>query len=81
MGEVYLARDTQLDRMAALKTLSVEVASDQQLLSRFLQEARAASALSHAKVAHIYELGEAAGVRFIAMEFVEGEGLDKRIGG
>jgi eukaryotic-like serine/threonine-protein kinase len=81
MGEVYLARDTQLDRMAALKILSVEVASDQQRLIRFLQEARAASALSHPNVAHIYEIGEADNVRFIAMEFVEGEGLDKRISG
>jgi eukaryotic-like serine/threonine-protein kinase len=81
MGEVYLARDTQLDRDIALKTLTREVARDQQRLHRFLQEARAASALSHPNVAHIYEIGEADGAHFIAMEFVEGESLDRKIGG
>src|SRR6266487_1960154 len=81
MGEVYLARDTQLDRSVALKILTAEVARDQQRLHRFLQEARAASALSHANAAHIYEIGEAEGMHFIAMEYVEGEGLDRRIGG
>lgn len=79
MGEVYLARDTQLDRDIAVKILTAEVARDQQRLHRFLQEARAASALSHPNVAHIYEIGEAGGTHFIAMEYVEGEGLDKRI--
>src|SRR5712672_1331309 len=81
MGEVYLARDTQLDRDIALKTLTPEVARDQQRLRRFLQEARAASALSHPNVAHIYEIGEVDGAHFIAMEFVEGESLDRKIGG
>ncbi len=81
MGEVYLARDTQLDRLIALKLLPPEVAQDQQRLYRFLQEARAASALSHANVAHIYEIGEAEGAHFIAMEYVDGTALEKQIGG
>lgn len=80
MGEVYLAQDTQLDRVVALKILTAEVARDQQRLHRFLQEARAASSLSHPNVAHIYEIGEANGAHFIAMEYVEGEPLDRKIG-
>jgi len=79
MGEVYLSRDTQLDRDIALKVLTAEVARDPQRLHRFLQEARAASALSHPNVAHIYEIGEAGGTHFIAMEYIEGEQLDRRI--
>src|SRR3989440_11598349 len=81
MGEVYLAHDTQLDRTVALKILSAEVARDQQRLYRFLQEARAASKLKSANVAHIYEIGEAEGHHFIAMEYVEGQSLDKKIRG
>src|SRR5436190_15266594 len=81
MGEVYLARDTQLDRDVALKILTADVARDQQRLHRFLQEARAASALSHPNVAHIYEIGEVEGTHFIAMEYIEGESLDKKIAG
>jgi serine/threonine protein kinase/Tol biopolymer transport system component len=81
MGEVYLAQDTQLDRVVALKILTAEVARDQQRLHRFLQEARAASSLSHPNVAHIYEIGESVGAHFIAMEYVEGEPLDRKIGG
>ncbi len=81
MGEVYLARDTQLDRDIALKILTADLARDQQRLHRFLQEARAAAALSHPNIAHIYEIGEAEGTQFIAMEYVEGESLDKKIAG
>jgi serine/threonine protein kinase len=81
MGEVYLAQDTQLDRTVALKILSAEIARDQQRLYRFLQEARAASKLKSANVAHIYEIGETEGHHFIAMEYVEGQPLNKKIGG
>jgi serine/threonine protein kinase len=81
MGEVYLARDAQLGRDIALKILTADVARDPQRLHRFLQEARAAAALSHPNIAHIYEIGEADGAHFIAMEYVEGESLDKKIAG
>src|SRR5262245_23278748 len=81
MGEVYLARDTQLDRDIALKILTADVAHDQQRLHRFLQEARAASALSQPNVADIYEIGAVEGTHFIAMEYIEGESLDKKIAG
>src|SRR6476619_4085628 len=59
----------------------VYLALDPQRLHRFLQESRAAAALSHPNSAHIYEIGEAEGAHFIAMEYVEGTPLDKKIGG
>jgi len=81
MGEVYLAHDSQLDRPIALKILPAQIALDPQRLHRFLQESRAAASLSHPNIAHIYEIGEAEGAHFIAMEYVEGTPLDKKIGG
>ena len=81
MGEVYLARDAQLDRDVALKILPAEIASDQQRLQRFLQEARAASKISGAHAAHIYEIGEVDGAHFIAMEHVGGEQLARHVAG
>src|SRR5918911_3005959 len=81
MGEVYLARDTRLERTVALKVLSPEVAHDNRQMGRFVQEAKAASALSHPNVAHIYEIDESGGTSFIAMEYVEGQALDHLIMG
>ena len=81
MGEVYLAEDTRLERTVALKILPLDLASDKERMRRFVQEARAASGLSHPNVAHIYEIGESDGTNFIAMEYVEGETLANRIGG
>jgi non-specific serine/threonine protein kinase len=75
MGEVYLARDTRLDRKVALKILPPHHAADDHRANRFRVEARAASALSHPNVATIYDVGETGGVRFIAMEYVEGRTL------
>ncbi|MBD0372636.1 MAG: PD40 domain-containing protein [Pyrinomonadaceae bacterium] len=80
MGEVYLARDSKLERTVALKILPPEVAGDSARMRRFVQEARAASQLSHPNVAHIYEIEEEAGTRFIAMEYVEGKTLRQQIG-
>jgi serine/threonine protein kinase/Flp pilus assembly protein TadD len=81
MGEVYLARDTKLDRTVALKILAPELAGNNRRMGRFILEAKAASALSHPNVAHIYEIDEAAGTSFIAMEYVEGQPLDRVIAG
>jgi len=81
MGEVYLARVSRLDRTIALKILPAQVASDQDRMRRFIREARAASALKHPNVTHIYEIGESDGVHFIAMEYVEGKTLAAKISG
>src|SRR5881296_2591419 len=72
MGEVYLAEDMQLRRHVALKILPLEVASNKDRMRRFTQEAQAAAALNHPHIAHIYEIGEADGLHFISMEFVDG---------
>jgi serine/threonine protein kinase/tetratricopeptide (TPR) repeat protein len=79
MGEVYLARDTRLERDVALKILPAEVASNQDRMRRFVQEAKAAAALNHAHIAHVYEIGEANGTPFIAMEYIDGETLREKI--
>jgi serine/threonine-protein kinase len=79
MGEVYLAQDTKLDRKVALKILPAELAANQDRMRRFVQEAKAAAALNHPNIAHIYEIGESDGSNFIAMEFVEGVTLREKI--
>ncbi len=81
MGEVYLATDTRLDRSVALKVLPTAVAHDPMRMERFDREAKAASALNHPNVAHIYEIGEDRGIHFLVMEFIEGQALDRRIDG
>jgi len=79
MGEVYLAQDIKLGRKVALKILPADVAANKDRMRRFVQEAKAAAALNHPNIAHIYEIGEADGVRFIAMEFVDGVTLREKI--
>ena len=72
MGDVYLAEDARLDRLVALKILPAYFASDDARLRRFQREARAASALNHPNILTIHEVGEAAGTRYIATEFIDG---------
>jgi serine/threonine-protein kinase len=79
MGEVYLAQDTTLQRKVALKVLPLEVAAKQDRMRRFKQEATAAASLNHPNIAHVYEIGEAEGFHFIAMEYVQGRTLRELI--
>jgi serine/threonine protein kinase len=82
MGEVYRARDTRLGRTVALKVL--RSGADPDLLHRLDREARAASALNHPNIVHIYDVGEApaeAGAHYVVMEYVEGETLRRRLAG
>src|SRR5918994_7396463 len=80
MGVVYKARDTQLGRPVAIKVLPAERVGDPERKRRFVQEAKAASALNHPNIVHIYGIDTASGVDFIAMEYVEGKILNEMIG-
>jgi serine/threonine protein kinase len=80
MGVVWKARDTHLDRFVALKTLPAEKLADAERKRRSVQEAKAASALNHPNIVHIYDIAEVDGVQFISMEYVPGKTLDHLIG-
>src|SRR5436309_5153059 len=79
MGEVYLAQDTKLDRKVALKILPTDVATHHDRMRRFMQEAKAASALNHPNIITIHEIEQIDSVNFIATEFIDGVTLRQRM--
>jgi serine/threonine protein kinase/formylglycine-generating enzyme required for sulfatase activity/predicted esterase len=79
MAEVYLAEDTDLGRRVAIKLLPADTSSDDHARKRLLREARAAATLDHPHICAVYEVGEAEGQPFIAMQYLEGESLDLRL--
>jgi TolB-like protein/tetratricopeptide (TPR) repeat protein len=79
MGVVYAARDLSLGRAVALKTIAAAAMANEEAQKRFWREARAAASVNHPNVCQIYEVGEADGTPFIAMEMLEGEPLSARI--
>lgn len=77
MGAVYKAADREVDRIVALKVIRSEMASNPEILVRFKQELLLSSKVTHRNVIRIYDLGEAQGVKFITMEYVQGENLNQ----
>jgi serine/threonine protein kinase len=75
MGEVYLAKDSRLDRTVALKVLAQDIASDKRRMQRFRQEAKVASSLNQPNILTIFEFGEVAGLTFLATEYIDGQTL------
>ena len=81
MGEVYLARDTRLERTVALKVLSSDISRDKRRMQRFHQEAKVASSLNQPNILTIFEFGEVDGLNFIATEFIDGDTLRHHLKG
>ncbi len=79
MGEVYLAQDQQLDRMVAVKILPDALGCDERRMRRFIQEAKAASALNHPNILTVHDIGQSGTTQFIATEFIDGQTLRERL--
>ncbi len=79
MGEVYLAQDTRLDRKVAIKFLNEEFSKDTDKLNRFVQEAKAASALNHPNILTIHEIGDLNGTNYIVTELIDGKTLREHL--
>ncbi len=79
MGEVFLAQDTRLERMVAIKALPAHLSSDPDRLARFQREAKVLASLSHTNIGAIYGLEESAGQQYLILEFVEGQTLADRL--
>jgi serine/threonine protein kinase len=79
MGEVYLARDTRLDRQVAIKALPADLAADPDRLARFQREAKVLASLNHPGIGAIYGLEESGGLQYLILEFIEGETLADRL--
>ncbi len=79
MGEVFLAEDTKLERRVAIKVLLAEVADDEERVKRFVQEAKAASALNHPNILTVFEVGVFEGSHYIATEYIKGDTLRDRM--
>jgi len=79
MGQVYLAQDTKLDRRVAIKFLNEEFSRDPDKLKRFIQEAKAASALNHPNILTVYEIGEVDGKNYISTELIDGQTLREQL--
>src|SRR5579864_7463350 len=75
MGAVYKARDLEVDRLVALKVIRPDLAANREILQRFKQELILARQITHKNVVRIYDMGEADGVKFITMEYVDGDDL------
>jgi len=79
MGEVYRARDTRLERSVAIKVLPTHLAADRDRFQRFEREARAVARLDHPHIGALYDVGEASGLHFLVMQYLEGETLAARL--